>query len=337
MSNVTVLGAGGWGIGLSLVASRMNHQVTLWSHDKEELEQLRLHNENRERLPGVFLPHGIRLTGSLREAVKRADMVILAVPSYAIRTTAAALGKYLKPDALVVNAGKGLEDGTLKRFSRVIAEELPDARVAVLSGPSHAEEVARRVPTTVTVSAEDMTVARTVQEMLSHSLFRIYLNADLIGVELGGALKNVIALCAGIVDGLGLGDNTKAALMTRGLAEMARLGMALGAKQNTFAGLSGMGDLMVTCGSLHSRNLRAGVLIGRGEAVETTIQRVGTVEGYLACGAARELAELHGVEMPLVEQCYLVCYENKDPRQALYDLTVRPTGSENDDEPLWDR
>lgn len=332
MSKITVLGAGGWGIGLSLVASRMDHQVTLWSHDKEELEQLRLHNENRERLPGVFLPHGIRLTGDLQEAAQ-ADMVIMAVPSFAIRTTAAALSKYLQPDTVVVNAGKGLEDGTLKRFSQVISEELPAARVAVLSGPSHAEEVARRVPTTVTVSAEDMAVARQVQEALSHSLFRIYLNADLVGVELGGALKNVIALCAGIVDGLGLGDNTKAALMTRGLAEMARLGTALGAKQNTFAGLSGMGDLMVTCGSLHSRNLRAGMLIGRGEAVDTTIRRVGTVEGYLACRAVRELAQQNSVEMPLVEQCYLVCYENKDPRQALYDLTMRPTGSE--DEPLW--
>ena len=189
------------------------------------------------------------------------------------------------------------------------------------------------MPTTVTVAAEDMEVARQVQEQLSHSLFRIYLNADLVGVELGGALKNVIALCAGIVDGLGLGDNTKAALMTRGLAEMARLGTALGAKQPTFAGLSGMGDLMVTCGSMHSRNLRAGVLIGRGEAVDTTIRRVGTVEGYLAVGAARALAQNAGVEMPLVEQCYLVCYENKDPRQALYDLTMRPSGSE--DEPLW--
>ena len=332
MSKITVLGAGGWGIGLSLVASRMDHQVTLWSFDKEELEQLRLHNENRERLPGVFLPHGIRLTGDMREAAQ-ADMVIMAVPSFAIRSTAAALGKYLKPGTVVVNAGKGLEDGTLKRFSQVISEELPTARVAVLSGPSHAEEVARRVPTTVTVAAEDMEVARQVQEQLSHSLFRIYLNADLVGVELGGALKNVIALCAGIVDGLGLGDNTKAALMTRGLAEMARLGTALGAKQPTFAGLSGMGDLMVTCGSMHSRNLRAGVLIGRGEAVDTTIRRVGTVEGYLAVGAARALAQNAGVEMPLVEQCYLVCYENKDPRQALYDLTMRPSRSE--DEPLW--
>ena len=332
MSRITVLGAGGWGIGLAMVATRMKHTVTLWSFDEEELEELRRHNQNRLRLPGVFLPHGITLTGDMAQAAD-ADMIIMAVPSFAIRSTARELAAHLRPDTIVVNAGKGLEDGTMMRFSQVIKEELPTARVAVLSGPSHAEEVARRMPTTITASAEDMKVAAAVQKALNHPRFRIYLNSDLVGVELGGALKNVIALCAGIVDGIGMGDNTKAALMTRGLAEIARLGTAMGAQERTFAGLSGMGDLMVTCGSMHSRNLRAGMLIGRGESVEDTIKRVGTVEGYLAARAARELAAAHGVEMPLVEQCYQVCYEHKDPRQALYDLTVRPIGSE--DEPLW--
>ena len=189
------------------------------------------------------------------------------------------------------------------------------------------------MPTTVTVSAEDMAVAAQVQIALSHARFRIYLNSDLVGVELGGALKNVIALCAGIVDGIGMGDNTKAALMTRGLAEIARLGIAMGAQERTFAGLSGMGDLMVTCGSMHSRNLRAGILIGRGTPVEDTIRQVGTVEGYLAAKAAWELAHQNGVAMPIVEQCYYVCYEGKDPRQAVADLTERPVGAE--DEPLW--
>lgn len=332
MSKITVLGAGGWGIGLALVATRMGHTVTLWSFDPEELEQLRRHNQNRLRLPGVFLPHGITLTGDMAQAAD-ADMVILAVPSFAIRATARQLAAHLRPDTVVLNAGKGLEDGTLMRFSQVIQEELPTARVAVLSGPSHAEEVARRVPTVVTVSAEDMEVARLVQEALSHSQFRIYLNEDLVGVELGGALKNVIALCAGIVDGLGMGDNTKAALMTRGLAEIARLGAAMGAKERTFAGLSGMGDLMVTCGSMHSRNLRAGVLIGRGETVEDTIRRVGTVEGYLAARAAWKLAGQNGVNMPITEQCYYICYEGKDPLEAVKALTDRPHGYEN--EPLW--
>ena len=332
MSKITVLGAGGWGIGLALVATRMGHTVTLWSFDPEELEQLRRHNQNRLRLPGVFLPHGITLTGDMAQAAD-ADMVILAVPSFAIRATARQLAAHLRPDTVVLNAGKGLEDSTLMRFSQVIQEELPTARVAVLSGPSHAEEVARRVPTVVTVSAEDMEVARLVQEALSNSQFRIYLNEDLVGVELGGALKNVIALCAGIVDGLGMGDNTKAALMTRGLVEIARLGKEMGANQRTFAGLSGMGDLMVTCGSMHSRNLRAGVLIGRGETVEDTIRRVGTVEGYLAARAAWKLAVQNGVNMPITEQCYYICYEGKDPLEAVKALTDRPHGYEN--EPLW--
>ena len=329
MSQILVLGGGGWGIGLSLVATRMGHAVTLWSHDQQELEDLRLHNQNKVRLPGVFLPHGIRLTGDLSAAAE-ADMVIMAVPSFAIRATARALREHLRPDTLVVNAGKGLEDGTLYRFSEVLEQELPDARIAVLSGPSHAEEVARRVPTLVTVSAKDMSAARQVQLTLSQANFRIYLNEDLVGVELGGALKNVIALCAGIVDGLGMGDNTKAALMTRGLVEIARLGKDMGAKEATFSGLSGMGDLMVTCGSMHSRNLRAGILLGRGETVENTIRRVGTVEGYLAARAAWELACRHGVDMPIVEHCYRVCYEGMDPRKALADLMERPFGMEND-------
>ena len=332
MSRITVLGAGGWGIGLAMVATRMEHTVTLWSFDREELESLRRHNENRLRLPGVFLPHGITLTGDMAAAAD-ADMVIVAVPSFAIRSTARLLAPHLRPGTIVVNAGKGLEDGTLMRFSQVLKEELPTARVAVLSGPSHAEEVARRMPTTITASAEDMAVAAAVQSALSHSRFRIYLNSDLVGVELGGALKNVIALCAGIIDGLGMGDNTKAALMTRGLAEIARLGAAMGAQERTFAGLSGMGDLMVTCGSMHSRNLRAGILIGRGTPVADTIRQVGTVEGYLAAKAAWHLAQSNGVDMPITEQCYRICYEGKDPRQAVSDLIERPAGAE--DEPLW--
>ena len=329
MSNVLVLGAGGWGIGLALVASRMGHTVTLWSFDEAELEDLRLHNQNKLRLPGVFLPRSIRLTGEMAAAAE-ADMVIMAVPSFAIRSTARSLAAHLRPDALVVNAGKGLEDGTLYRFSEVLEQELPTARIAVLSGPSHAEEVARQVPTLVTVSSKDLSAARQVQLALSQGNFRIYLNEDLVGVELGGALKNVIALCAGIVDGLGMGDNTKAALMTRGLVEIARLGSVMGADERTFAGLSGMGDLMVTCGSMHSRNLRAGILIGRGETVEDTIRQVGTVEGYLAARAAWELACRYGVDMPIVEHCYRVCYEGMAPREAVAQLLERPFGMEND-------
>ena len=332
MSRITILGAGGWGIGLALAATRMEHQVTLWSFDREELEDLRRHNENRLRLPGVFLPHGIILTGDMATAAD-ADMIIVAVPSFAIRATARQLAPHLRPATIVVNAGKGLEDGTMLRFSQVLKQELPTARVVVLSGPSHAEEVARRMPTTITAAAEDMEAAQAVQAALSQPRFRIYLNSDLVGVELGGALKNVIALCAGIIDGIGMGDNSKAALMTRGLAEIARLGAAMGAQERTFAGLSGMGDLMVTCGSMHSRNRRAGILIGRGTPVAEAIRQVGTVEGYLAAQAAWELAKQSGVDMPITEQCYYVCYEGKDPRQAVIDLMERPVGAE--DEPLW--
>lgn len=215
------------------------------------------------------------------------------------------------PATIIANAGKGLEDATLKRFTQVIAEAAPAARVVALSGPSHAEEVARGVPTTVVSASEDLAAAERVQELLMNPSFRIYVNRDVTGVELGGALKNVVALAAGVVDGLDMGDNTKAALMTRGVAEMARLGVALGAQADTFAGLSGMGDLIVTCGSMHSRNRRAGILIGQGHTPEAAVKIVGTVEGYLAARAAWQLAQQNGVEMPITEQCYRVCYEGQ--------------------------
>ncbi len=332
MKQIVVLGAGGWGIALAMVARRLGHEVTLWSFDEKEIEDIRAHNENRLRLPGVSLPEGVVLTSSLKN-VSRADMVVMAVPSFAIRSTAVLLRPLLPDGTLVVNAGKGLEDDTLKRFSTVLEEELPTARVVVLSGPSHAEEVARCVPTVVTLSSRRREAAEEVQRILGEPRFRLYVNEDIVGVELGGALKNVIALCAGMVDGLGMGDNTKAALMTRGLAEIARLGVAMGAQERTFAGLSGMGDLMVTCGSMHSRNRRAGILLGRGTPVEEAVQQVGTVEGYLAAKAAYELAKTYKVDMPIVEQCYRVCYEGLEVRQAVEALMERPLRYES--EPLW--
>lgn len=318
-----VFGAGGWGIALSMVAYEHGHEVTLWSFSEEEIRSLRLHNENRQRLPGISLPDGILLTNELSPAAE-ADYIILAVPSFAIRDTAARLRGIVRKDTIIVNAGKGLEDGTLKRFSEVLAEELPDNPIVILSGPSHAEEVARRVCTSLVVSSTDLDAAENVQKAFSMPRFRLYVNPDVIGVELGGALKNVIALCAGIVDGLDMGDNTKAALMTRGLAEIARLGLSMGAHKSTYAGLSGMGDLMVTCGSMHSRNRRAGILIGQGTSIDKAIARVGTVEGYWAAQAAWQLGCRHGVDMPIVGQCYRVCYEGLDPRQAVRELLDRP-------------
>ncbi len=332
MSRVTVLGAGGWGIALALAARRLSHQVTLWSHDPQEIDDIRRHGENRLRLPGVNVPGDMTLTDDLT-CVADAALVIMAVPSFAIRSTARRLAAVLAENTLVINAGKGLEDGTLQRFSAVLEEELPTARVAVLSGPSHAEEVARQVPTLLTVASSVPGAAEEVQSLLSEGRFRLYVNHDVVGVELGGALKNVIALCAGMVDGLGMGDNAKAALMTRGLAEIARLGRSMGAKQATFAGLSGMGDLMVTCGSMHSRNRRAGMLIGQGTSVEEAIRRVGTVEGYLAARAAWQLACRQGVDMPIVEHCYRVCYEGMEPRATVAQLMERPLRQET--EPLW--
>ena len=334
MGNTVVLGAGGWGLALSMVAMDESHPVTVWSFSEEEVSLLRLHNENRRCLPGVSLPEGLALTTDLAAAAQ-AELVILAVPSFAIRQTAQRLREHIRPGTVVVNAGKGLEEGTHKRFSTVLAEELPGCPVVVLSGPSHAEEVARQMPTTVTVSSTDPAAAEWVQHRLSRTYFRLYVNEDVVGVELGGALKNPIALAAGILDGLDLGDNAKAALMTRGLVEIARLGVSLGAQERTFAGLSGMGDLMVTCGSMHTRNRRAGILIGQGVPVEEAIRRVGTVEGYCTVRPAVELARQQGVELPILEQCCRICYEGQEPRAAVKALFDRPLCYES--EKTWIR
>lgn len=329
MADIAVIGAGGWGTALAVMADKYGSRVSLWSPFEEEVTAIRRHDEHKKLLPGVAVPPSIRLTTDIACA-KKADLVVLAVPSFAVRKTAARLADVIRPGTIIANAGKGLEDTTLKRFSQVIAEAVPAARVAVLSGPSHAEEVARGVPTTVVSASEDAATAEEVQERLMNPSFRIYVNQDVTGVELGGALKNVIALAAGVVDGLDMGDNTKAALMTRGLAEMARLGVALGAHTDTFAGLAGMGDLIVTCGSMHSRNRRAGILIGQGIPPEDAVRTVGTVEGYLAARAAWSLAQQAGVDMPITEQCYRVCYEGQSPKAALYALMGRPKKHESE-------
>ncbi len=330
MANIVVLGAGGWGTALAVMANNSGHTVTLWSKFEQEIADIRRHDEHRKLLPGVPVPLSITLTSDLG-CVKDADLIILAVPSFAIGETAAALRPLLDGTPLIANAGKGLDATTYRRFSEVIAEQLPQARLVALSGPSHAEEVARGVPTTIVSASADIAAAEEVQEMLTTPSFRIYVNDDMIGTELGGALKNVIALCAGVCDGLDMGDNTKAALMTRGLTEMARLGMALGARQETFAGLAGMGDLIVTCSSMHSRNRRAGILIGQGKTPEEAVAAVGTVEGYLAAKAAHELSKRVGVEMPIAEQCYRVCYEGQSAKEALDALMRRPLRSETED------
>lgn len=330
MANVVVLGAGGWGTALAVMAHRIGHTVTLWSPFEEEIGSIRRHGQHLKLLPGIAVAPTIELTTDIACAAK-AELLIMAVPSFAIAETAAKVKPFVKPDVLIANAGKGIEEHTYRRFTQVIADELPHAAVVALSGPSHAEEVGRGVPTLLVAASEDPHHAERVQELLNNEAFRLYTSTDVVGVELGGALKNVIALSAGICDGLRMGDNTKAALMTRGLAEIARLGVKMGAGANTFAGLSGMGDLVVTCGSMHSRNRRAGILIGQGVTPAEAVKQVGTVEGYLAAETAYRLAQREGVTMPITEMCYRICYENYPAREAVARLMTRPVCSEQDE------
>lgn len=284
---------------------------------------MRRDGEQKEKLPGVRIPNGIALTTEL-SVVSDSDLVLFAIPSAFVRSTCQKVAPYLKEGAIVLNAGKGIEEDSYKLMSTVFAEELPQGTYVVLTGPSHAEEVGRNIPTTVVAASASATAAYLVQEWFTSGTFRVYINDDITGCELGGALKNVIALCAGISDGLGYGDNTKAALMTRGLHEIERLGQALGSRTNTFAGLTGLGDLIVTCTSMHSRNRRAGILIGQGMRPADAVAQVGTVEGYYCCRAAYGLAKRYDVEMPITEALYRVLYEEADVKQAVHSLMDRP-------------
>ena len=327
MAKITVLGAGGWGMALALSANGCGNEVTIWSPFEEEVAALQKNRGNERLLSGIKLPDEIAITSDL-SAVKGSAITIIATPSIAVRQTAKRLSAE-KDFGIVVNVAKGFEKGSLLRLSQVIAEELPDAKVAVLSGPSHAEEVARGIPTSVVVASASAVTAQIVQSIMSGDNLRIYTSDDLIGVELGGALKNVIAIASGFCDGLGLGDNTKAALITRGLAEMARLGVCMGAKEYTFSGLAGIGDLVVTCTSQHSRNHRFGEKVGSGTPVNQALSEVGTVEGYYAAELAYSLAKKYKIEMPITEECYAILYENKDVKDVPNDLMRRPKRSEH--------
>ncbi len=327
MAKITILGAGGWGMALAISAAGSGNAVTLWTPFQEEAALLCEKRGNEKLLSGVTLPDAIAVTTDLACA-EGSDITILAVPSTAIRETAERLSHY-HDFGLVVNVAKGLEKNSLLRLSEVIGQELPGSRVVVLSGPSHAEEVARGIPTSVVVASESLPAAEIVQNVLSGENLRIYTSSDLIGVELGGALKNIIAIAAGFCDGLGLGDNSKAALITRGLAEMARLGVFLGAKEYTFSGLAGIGDLVVTCTSRHSRNNRFGRKVGEGMPVLQALHEVGTVEGYYAAATAHQLSQKCKIEMPIINECYAVLYEGKNVRQVVNDLMQRPKRSEH--------
>lgn len=323
MANVGVIGAGSWGIALSVLLHDNGHQVTVWSALKEEIEELKIKHEHRT-LPGVKLPEDMEFTEELEEAMKEKDLLVLAVPSIYTRKTAASMRPYCKERQLIVNVAKGIEESTLMTLSEVIEEELPMADVAVLSGPSHAEEVSRRLPTTCVTAAKTRESAELVQNIFMSPVFRVYTSPDILGVELGGSLKNVIALAAGIADGLGYGDNTKAALITRGINEVARLGIRMGGAFETFCGLSGIGDLIVTCASMHSRNRRAGILLGKGYTMEEAMKEVNmVVEGVYSAKAAKKLADKYQISMPIIEQVNQVLFEGKAASEAVGDLMMR--------------
>ncbi|QGP93699.1 Glycerol-3-phosphate dehydrogenase [NAD(P)+] [Neomoorella glycerini] len=322
--SIAVIGAGSWGTALAVLLARKGFLVNLWARRQELVVELEEVRENKAYLPGVKLPAGIRPTTDLELATREVDLVVLSVPSHAVRLTARQLKPFLSPGIIVVNTAKGLELDTKKRLSEVLAEEGLE-QVAVLSGPSHAEEVGRGLPTTVVVAAADRQVAEYVQDIFMDPTFRVYTNPDVTGVEFGGALKNIIALATGIADGLGLGDNARAALMTRGMVEIARLGVALGGKAMTFAGLSGIGDLIVTCTSMYSRNRRAGMQLGEGKALAEILSGMGmVVEGVRTTAAARDLARQYQIRMPITEEIYQVLYEGKPVRECVAALMERP-------------
>lgn len=324
--NALIAGSGAWGTALAIRLLQNGHEVTLWSYCAQESERLAASGEN-PCLPGVKLPENLRYTADV-SAARDKDLVVFATPSFAVRGTARAFAPFLREDAILVSVTKGIEEDTGRRMSELVSEETGKPAVA-LSGPSHAEEVSRGIPTGVVAACADKALAEKVQAAFMCEALRVYTSPDAIGVELGAAHKNVIALCAGICDGLGFGDNTKALLMTRGLAELARLGMALGASRETFAGLAGVGDLIVTCTSMHSRNRRAGILIGHGVGVQEAMRQVGAVvEGYYAASAAHLLAQKHGVDMPITRSAYAVLYENRDPRETLHKLMQRQKTTE---------
>lgn len=324
MAKVGILGAGSWGTALSLLLYNNGHDVTVWSIDKKEVEMLQTEREHKSKLPGVSLPEEIQFTNDLEEGMKDKGFLVLAVPSVFTRATARSMKPYIKPGQIIVNVAKGIEETTLMTLSEQIEEELPEADVAVLSGPSHAEEVGRGLPTTCVVGATTEKTAEYLQEAFMNEVFRVYISPDILGIELGGSLKNVIALAAGIADGLGYGDNTKAALITRGIAEITRLGVKMGGKAESFSGLTGIGDLIVTCASVHSRNRRAGVLMGQGKTMQEAMDEVQmVVEGVYSAKAAIKLAEKYGVSMPIIEQVNQVLFEDKSAAEAVKELMLR--------------
>lgn len=336
MAKVSVIGAGSWGTALSLLLHNNGHEVILWSVIEDEVKMLNEKREHESKLPGVKIPQDIEITTDLEYSLKNRDLAVLAVPSPFTRSTSQKMAPYVADGQLIVNVAKGVEENTLMTLSEIIEQEIPQANVAVLSGPSHAEEVGRGLPTTVVAGAKDKKTAEYIQNIFMNPVFRVYTSPDVLGIELGGALKNVIALAAGTADGLGFGDNLKAALITRGIAEISRLGIAMGAHPETFYGLSGMGDLIVTCASVHSRNRKAGYLIGQGYTMEEAMAEVKMiVEGVYSAKAAIGLSKKYNTELPIIEQVNKVLFEKKNAREAVEDLMLRDKKIEHSNLP-WE-
>lgn len=336
MANIGVIGAGSWGIALTYLLSNNGHKVTVWSALSDEIDMLNQEREHKDKLPGVKLAESVVFLTDLEEAMKDKDLLVLAVPSPFTRKTSQQMKAFCRQGQIIVNVAKGIEESTLCTLSQVIESEIPQADVAVLSGPSHAEEVGRGLPTTIVVGATSQKTAEYVQNVFMSDVFRVYTSPDVLGIELGAALKNVVALAAGIADGLGYGDNSKAALITRGITEIARLGVTMGGKFETFCGLSGIGDLIVTCASMHSRNRRAGILIGQGKTMQEAMDEVKmVVEGVYSAKAAMKLAQKYNVELPIIEQVNQILFENKDASTAVKELMIRDKKIEHQDLP-WD-
>jgi glycerol-3-phosphate dehydrogenase (NAD(P)+) len=329
MAKTGVIGAGSWGTALAILLNENGQEVTLWSHRESEAEKMRS-TRRVSKLPDLVLPESICVTSDLEQAAAGKEVLILVVPSTCVRETAAKMSPFVGEGTVIVSASKGIEESTLMTMTDIVEELVPQAETAVLSGPSHAEEVAKGMPTTCVVGAKREATARRLQKLFMSPVFRVYISSDMLGIELGGALKNVIALAAGIADGMGYGDNAKAALITRGMVEIGRLGIKMGGKLETFSGLTGIGDLIVTCASMHSRNRRAGILLGQGYTMDEAMKEVNmVVEGVYSARSAMKLAQKYEVELPIIEQVNKVLFDGKDPKEAVSQLMLRDSKLEN--------
>ena len=332
MERIGVLGGGSWGTALSILLANKGFDLDMWVRNKEQVVTMNNTRENKRYLPDVKLPDGFKVSGDMEKAIHNKDVVLLTVPTHGVREALSLAKNFINKNQIIVNVAKGIENDSLMRISEIVKELLPENKYCVLSGPSHAEEVAINLPTTVVSASEHRDVAEYIQDLFTTPTFRVYTNPDIVGVELGGSLKNIIALGAGISDGLNYGDNAKAALMTRGIIEIARLGTKLGADPNTFSGLSGIGDLIVTCTSMHSRNRRAGILLGQGMSLEESVQKVGmVVEGIKTAKSAYKLSEKLNVEMPITQEIYNVLYNGIEANEAVMRLMGRDKKHEMED------